>query len=185
METNPTRLGRFFDDFEVGDIYRHPLGRTIIDADNVWFTLLTMNTNPNHFDYEYASQSEFGRPIVNSGLTVAIVLGQSVIDTSQQAFANLAWDEIRLTRPLFVGDTLYAESEVLSVRDSASRPHAGIVEIRTRGLNQKGETIVTWKRTFYVYRRNADGAQPAFPEPQQTIEEAFKESSPRRTRETL
>jgi hypothetical protein len=96
MAVKETTLGRFYEDFEVGDVYRHPLGRTITDTDNVWFTLLTMNTNPNHFDYAYAEKSEFGKPLVNSGLTVAIVLGQSVIDTSQQAFANLGWDKIRL-----------------------------------------------------------------------------------------
>lgn len=165
MKTYDAPLGRFFEDFEVGDVYRHPLGRTITEADNIWFTLLTMNTNPMHLDERYASRSEFGRTLVNSTLTVAIVSGQSVIDTSQLAFANLGWDEIRLTHPVFVGDTLYAESQVLELRESTSRPNGGIVTIRTRGLNQDGEEVVRWKRTFMVYRRGADEAEIPFPEP--------------------
>lgn len=165
MVTHSAPLGRFFEDFEVGDVYRHPLGRTITETDNIWFTLLTMNTNPIHFDDRYAAQSEFGKPLVNSTLTVAIVSGLSVVDTSQLAFANLGWDEIRLNHPVFVGDTLYAESQVLELRESESRPHGGIVIIRTRGLNQDGVQVVTWKRTFYVYRRGAEGAASPFPEP--------------------
>jgi itaconyl-CoA hydratase len=158
-------IGRWYEDFEVGDHFRHPLGRTITDTDNVWFTLLTMNTNPVHFDHNYAAQSEFGKPLVNSTLTVAIVAGQSVLDTSQRAFANLGWDEIRLTHPVFVGDTLYAESQVLSTRESASRPEGGIVEVRTRGLNQDGVQVVTWRRTFFVYKRGASGGRSPFPDP--------------------
>lgn len=159
------RLGRFFEDFEIGQVFRHPLGRTITETDNVWFTLLTMNTNPTHFDHRYAEQSEFGRPLVNSALTVAIVVGQTVIDTSQNAFANLGWDEIRLTAPVFVGDTLYAQSRVLELRESESRPHGGIVKVQSRGLNQEGVEVVSWKRTFFVYRRDAEGARSPFPEP--------------------
>ena len=167
MTLHDQPLGRFYEDFEVGDIYRHPLGRTISESDNTWFTLLTMNTNPMHFDRKYAEGSEFGRILVNSTLTVAIVAGQSVIDTSQLAFANLGWDEIRLTHPVFVGDTLYAESQVMALRESESRPHGGIVTIRTRGLNQDGDQVVSWKRTFFVYRRGADGARSPFPEPKE------------------
>lgn len=165
MTVHETPLGRFYEDFEVGDVYRHPLGRTITETDNIWFTLLTMNTNPMHFDQRYGERSEFGKPLVNSTLTVAIISGQSVIDTSQLAFANLGWDEIRLTHPVFVGDTLYAESEVLELRESESRSHGGIVKIRTRGLNQDGEEVVRWKRTFFVYRRGAEQARTPFPEP--------------------
>jgi acyl dehydratase len=165
MSTHSRPLGRFFEDFVVGDVYRHPLGRTITEADNIWFTLLTMNTNPMHFDNRYAARSEFGQALVNATLTVAIVAGQSVIDTSQLAFANLGWDEIRLTHPVFVGDTLYSESQVLECRASESRPHGGIVSIRTRGLNQDGVQVVGWKRTFFVYRRGAEAAQSPFPEP--------------------
>lgn len=167
MTLHDRPLGRFYEDFEVGDVYRHPLGRTISETDNTWFTLLTMNTNPMHFDRKYAAASEFGRILVNSTLTVAIVAGQSVIDTSQLAFANLGWDEIRLTNPVFVGDTLYSESQVLELRESESRSHGGIVTIRTRGLNQDGDQVVTWKRTFFVYRRGADAARSPFPEPKE------------------
>ena len=167
MTLHDRPLGRFYEDFEVGDIYRHPLGRTISESDNTWFTLLTMNTNPMHFDRKYAEASEFGRILVNSTLTVAIVAGQSVIDTSQLAFANLGWDEIRLTHPVFVGDTLYAESQVMALRESESRPHGGIVTIRTRGLNQDGDQVVSWKRTFFVYRRGAEAARSPFPEPKE------------------
>ena len=155
--------GRFLEDFEVGDVYRHPLGRTISEADNTWFTLLTMNTNQMHFNAHYAKDSEFGRLLVNSGLTVAIVLGQSVTDISQNAIANLGWDEIRLTHPLFVGDTLYGESIVTGLRESASRPWAGIVTCRTRGLNQDGDEIVSWQRTVLVYKRDAPQDKDHFP----------------------
>jgi len=160
---NTSTFGRYYEDFEIGDIYQHPLGRTITDADNVWFTLLTMNTNPHHFDYNYASTGEFNKPLVNSGLTIAIVLGQSVIDTSQNAFANLGMDKIRLTYPLFIGDTIYAESLVLSKRESGSRPDAGIVTIKTRGLNQDGEQIIVGERTFYIYKRVAAPTESVFP----------------------
>lgn len=166
MTLHDAPLGRHFEDFVVGDVYRHPLGRTITETDNIWFTLLTMNTNPMHFDKRYAEQSEFGQALVASTLTVAIVAGQSVIDTSQMAFANLGWDEIRLTHPVFVGDTIYAESQVLELRESGSRPHGGIVTIRTRGLNQDGIEVVSWKRTFFVYKHGAEGAKSPFPEPQ-------------------
>lgn len=159
------QIGRYYEDFEVGDHYRHPLGRTITEADNVWFTLLTMNTNPMHFDHRYAEKSEFGKPIVNSGLTVAVVLGQTVIDTSQHAFANLGWSEIDLSHPVFVGDTLYAESEVLEKRESESRPHGGIVTVRSRGLNQDGVEVVRWRRTFFVYKREAAAEFESFPDP--------------------
>lgn len=158
-------IGRFLEDFEIGDVYRHPLGRTITEADNTWFTLLTMNTNPIHFDHKYAAQTEFGKPLVNSAFTLAVVVGLSVIDTSQQAFANLGWEEITLDSPVFAGDTLYAESQVLAKRDSESRPHGGIVTIRTRGLNQDGTQVIGWKRTFFVYKRGADAARSPFPEP--------------------
>ncbi len=128
MSVDPGWQGRFFEDFEVGDVYQHPLGRTLSEADNTWFTLLTMNTNQMHFNAEYAARSEFGRPLVVSTLTVAIAVGQSVTDLTQNAFANLGWDEIRMTHPVFAGDTLYSESIVLEKRESSSRPHAGIVD---------------------------------------------------------
>ncbi|GAB2921757.1 MaoC family dehydratase [Micromonospora polyrhachis] len=155
--------GRFFEDFEIGDVYQHPLGRTITETDNTWFTLLTMNTNEMHFNAEYAARSEFGKPLVVSTLTVAIAVGQSVTDLTQNAFANLGWDEIRMTHPVFAGDTLYSESIVLEKRESASRPHAGIVMVRTRALNQHGDEVCSFKRTFYVYRRGAEQLENLFP----------------------
>jgi acyl dehydratase len=145
--------GRVFEDFEIGDVYRHPLGRTILSADNTWFTLLTQNTNPIHFDHHHSAQTEFKRPLVNSTLTLAVVVGQSVSDLSQNALANLGWEAIQLPHPVFEGDTLYSQSEVLETRESQSRPHAGIVSVKTTGLNQEGTTVIEFKRTFMVYKR--------------------------------
>lgn len=162
--------GRYFEDFEVGDVYRHPLGRTITEADNTWFTLLTLNTAQTHFNRQVGERSEFRRSLVNSTLTLAIVCGESVIDTTFNGFANLGWEDIRLTAPVFVGDTLWAETVVLRKRESASRSYAGIVGVRTRGLNQDGVDVLSYTRTFYVYKRNAAGAQSCFPEPQKPTE---------------
>jgi len=147
--------GRYYEDFEVGDIYEHPLGRTILGADNVWFTLLTMNTNPIHFDYHYASNMEFQKPLVDSCLTLAIVTGQSVTDLTQHAFANLGWDEVRLPNPVFEGDTIYSRSEVLEMRESKTRQNVGIVRVKTTGINQKNDVVIEFKRTFMVYKRAA------------------------------
>ena len=145
--------GRFFEDFEVGDVYEHPLGKTITTADNMWFTLLTQNTAPIHFDHHYSSQTEFGKPLVNSALTLALVTGQSVTDISQNAMANLGWDEVRLPNPVFEGDTIYSRSEVLEKRESTSRKNVGIVTVRTSGFNQDGTEVITFRRTAMVYRR--------------------------------
>jgi itaconyl-CoA hydratase len=145
--------GRVFEDFEVGDVYEHPLGRTVLAADNAWFTLLTLNTNPVHFDAAYAARTEFGKPLVNSCLTLAIVTGQSVSDLSQNAMANLGWDEVRMPHPVFEGDTIYASSEVLETRESKSRPHVGIVRVKTSGFNQDRTIVLEFKRTFMVYKR--------------------------------
>lgn len=161
--------GRFFEDFEPDDIYQHPLGRTITEADNTWFALLTMNTNQMHFNSEYASKSEFGKPLVVSTLTVAIAVGQSVTDLTQNAFANLGWDDIKMTHPVFAGDTLYSESIVLEKRESGSRPHAGIVSVRTRTLNQHGDEVCSFIRTFYVYKRSAAHLAGSFPEGKQPL----------------
>ena len=156
--------GRFFEDFEVGEVYRHPLGRTVTETDNVWFTLLTQNTAPVHFDRHYAAQTEFGRPLVDSTFTVALVTGQSVTDVSQNVMANLGWDEVRLPAPVFEGDTIYSQSEVLETRGSRSRPNVGIVTVKTTGYNQDGTVVITFKRTVMVYRRgHSPGA--ARPEP--------------------
>jgi acyl dehydratase len=146
--------GRFFEDFVVGDTYAHARGRTISETDNTWFTLLTSNTHEIHVNADYASRTEFGRPLVVSTLTLAIVTGLSVMDVSQNAIANLAWDDVKLLAPVFAGDTLYAESEVLHVRASRSRPGQGIVRVRTRGYNQRKETVITFERTVLVYTRD-------------------------------
>jgi itaconyl-CoA hydratase len=146
-------FGRYFEDFTIGDVYEHRPGRTITETDNTWFTLLTMNTHPLHFDAEYARKSEFGRCIVASPLTVAIMVGMSVSDVSQKAIANMGWTNIRMMAPVFAGDTLYAESEVLARRDSKSRPTAGLVTVMTRGFNQDGVLVCDFERTILIARR--------------------------------
>ncbi len=146
--------GRVYEDFEVGDVYRHPIGRTVIDTDNIWFTLLTQNNNPIHFDRVYAAQTEFGKPLVDSTFTLALVTGQSIIDLGLNVMANLGWDEVRLPNPVFAGDTIYSQSEVLSTRESKSRPNVGIVSVKTTGFNQDGTVVIEFKRTFMVFRRD-------------------------------
>jgi len=146
-------LGRFYEDFEVGDVYPHRLGRTVLAADNTWFSLLTMNTNPAHFDYHYSAKTEFGKPLVDSCLTLAIITGQSVADLTQNAYVNLGWDEVVIPKPVFEGDTIYSKSEVLEKRESKSRPNVGIVKVKTTGVNQDGAVVMEFKRTFMVYKR--------------------------------
>ena len=146
-------FGRYLEDFTVGDVYEHRPGRSITETDNTWFTLVTMNQNPLHFDKEYAAKSEFGKPLVNSCLTLSIVAGMSVSDLSQKAIANLGWDKIRLTAPVFVGDTIYAESEVLAVRGSKSRPTQGVVTVRTTGKKADGTVFMTYERTMMIPKR--------------------------------
>ena len=153
MAVKPGWTGRVFEDFTVGDVYEHPLGRTLLAADNVWFSCLTMNTNPIHFDAEYAARTEFGKPLMNSCFTLALVTGQSVTDLTQNAVANLGWDEVRLPHPVFEGDTIYARSEVLEARESKSRPGAGIVRVKTTGVNQHGTPVIEFTRTFMVWKR--------------------------------
>lgn len=152
MPIKPGWTGRVYEDFEVGDVYQHPLGRTVTQTDNIWFTLLTVNNNPIHFDSVYAAQTEFGKPLVDSTFTLALITGLSVTDISQNAI-NLGWDEVRMPNPVFEGDTIYAESEVLTKRESNSRPHMGIVTFRTSGLNQEGKVVMEFKRTIMVYKR--------------------------------
>jgi len=154
--------GRFFEDFEVGDVYAHRLGRTVTQTDNIWFTLLTQNTAPLHFDVHYASQTEFKKPLVNSAFTIALVTGQTVADISQNVFANLGWDEVRLPNPVFEGDTLYSQSEVLDKRKSKSRPNVGIVTVKTAGFNQDGIIVITFRRSVMVYKR---GFEPKIARP--------------------
>ena len=145
--------GRYYEDFTVGDVYEHRPGRTITEADNVWFTLLTMNTHPLHFDRAYAAKTEFKQPLVNSCLTLSIVVGMSVRDVSQQAVGNLGWNDIKLTAPVFIGDTIYATSEVMSKRESASRPTQGIVSVRTVGVKADGTEFMSFERTVLVPKR--------------------------------
>jgi acyl dehydratase len=153
MAVKPGWTGRVFEDFTVGDVYEHPLGRTLIAADNIWFTCLTMNTNPIHFDAAYSAQTEFGKPLMNSCLTLALVTGQSVADLTQNAVANLGWDEVRLPHPVFEGDTIYSRSEVLETRASKSRPNVGIVRVKSTGVNQHGTPVIEFTRTFMVWKR--------------------------------
>jgi acyl dehydratase len=145
--------GRYYEDFTVGDVYEHRPGRTISEADNVWFTLLTMNQHPLHFDAAYAARSQFGQPLVNSTLTLALVTGMSVSDVSQKAIANLGWTDIKMPAPVFVGDTLYAESEVLDKRESRSRPEQGIVTVKTLGRKADGTAVMSFRRTILVPKR--------------------------------
>ena len=153
MAVKPGWTGRVFEDFLVGDIYEHPLGRTVLAADNVWFTCLTMNTNPIHFDAAYAAETEFKRPLVNSCFTLALVTGQSVIDLTMNGVANLGWEDVKLPNPLFEGDTVYSRSEVLETRESKSRPKVGIVRVRTTGANQDGTPVIEFHRTFMIWKR--------------------------------
>lgn len=155
--------GRFYEDFALGDVYTSHLGRTITDADNTWFTCITMNTNQMHFNAEFAARTEFGRPLVVSTLTLAVVIGLSVRDTSENAVANLGWGDIVLPKPVFAGDTLWAQSEVTATRESASRPSCGIVSIRTRGVNQRGEVVIEFTRSFMIFKRDTSEAAGAAP----------------------
>ena len=146
--------GRFLEDYKPGDIYEHWPGRTITEADNIQFSLLTMNKHPMHCDAAFAAGSEFGKPLVNSGLTLAIVLGMTVDDISFNAIANLGWKEIKLTAPVFPGDTIYARSQVLEVRESRSRPGQGIVTTRTEGFKADGTVFLSFERNSLIPSRS-------------------------------
>tara|TARA_R110001606_G_scaffold10958_13_gene47609 strand:+ start:1111 stop:1629 length:519 start_codon:yes stop_codon:yes gene_type:complete len=156
-EVGPNRYresyGRYLEDFKVGDVYEHRPGRTLTETDNTWFTLLTMNQHPLHFDAEYAKYSEFGKPLMNSCLTLSVVAGMSVSDVSQKTIANLGWDKVKMPAPVFNGDTLYAESEVLAIRESKSRPTQGIVTIKTVGKNQDGVEVISFERAMLIPKR--------------------------------
>ncbi|HWZ42478.1 MAG TPA: MaoC family dehydratase [Candidatus Saccharimonadales bacterium] len=165
MSESRPASGRCFEDFQAGMIIRHPLGRTVTATDNTWFTLLTMNTNPIHFDAQYAAQTEFVKPLMNSTFTLAVITGLSVADVSQNA-VNLGWDEVRMPAPLFEGDTIYAQTEVLSARESKSRPNMGLVEIKTVGFKQDGVIVMEFRRTILVYKR---GHTPQMPSPQPRV----------------
>lgn len=153
--------GRCYEDFNVGMVIQHAIGRTITATDNTWFTLLTNNSNPIHFDRHYTAQTEFGQPLVNSTLTLAVVVGLSVADISRFG-VNLGWQEITVPAPVFEGDTLYAQTEILSCRESKSRPHMGIVSFKTTGFKQDGTVVMVLERTILVYKR---GHVPQHPLP--------------------
>ena len=144
--------GRTFEDFQPGDIYNHPFGKTITDADNHWLTLMTQNVAKAHVDDNFATRTEFGKPLVNSTFILALVVGQSTIDLSMNVFANLGWDEVRLPHPVFVGDTIYSRSKVLSKRESESRPTMGLVTVASEGFNQDGIVVLRYRRTFMIYK---------------------------------
>ena len=158
-ESNQT--GRYFEDFAAGTTIRHALGRTISQTDNTWFSLLTLNNNPIHFDAHYAAQTEFGKPLVNSTFTLALVMGLTVGDISRNAI-NLGWNDVALPAPVFEGDTLYAQTEIVSTRESESRPNMGLVEVKTIGFNQKGTVVIEFRRTILVFKR---GQGPRVPLP--------------------
>jgi itaconyl-CoA hydratase len=158
-----TWRGRFYEDFDTGDVFRSRFGRTVTESDNLIFTCLTHNTNSIHFDAEHAARTQFSQILVNSTFTLALVTGMTVPDTSEHAAANLAWTDISLPNPVFVGDTLWAESEILEKRESRSNPDIGIVKMRCRGINQRREVVIEYQRTFMVYKRHASAAEPSYP----------------------
>ena len=156
--------GRFFDDFKVGDVYRVRYGRTVTENDNIWFTLLTNNSNQIHFTNDYGAKTDFGQCLINSTLTLAIVTGMCVADVSENGFA-LGWDEVRMPNPLFAGDTIYAETEVLDLRESKSRPGQGVVKVKHRGIKQDGTVVIEMTRSVMVWTRAAAPTVGIFPEP--------------------
>jgi itaconyl-CoA hydratase len=158
-----TWRGRYYEDFDVGDVFRSRFGRTLTETENIWFTCLTLNTNQVHFNVPFAERTRFGRPLVNSTFTLAVVTGMTVPDTSENAAANLSWTDIKLPNPVFAGDTLWAESEITDLRESASNASVGIVTMRCRGLNQRREVVIEFKRTFMVYKRDAPEVEDTFP----------------------
>jgi len=161
-QIKPGWEGRYFEDFEVGDIYRCRYGRTVTETDNIQFTLITNNTNQIHFNRDYGAKTEFGNTLVNSALTLSIVAGMGVADLSEHGFA-LGWDEIELPHPVFPGDTLYSETEVLETRESRSRPTQGVIKVQTRGYNQDGVLVIRYRRSVMVYKRGHAPALELFP----------------------
>lgn len=153
--------GLYYEDFEPGDVFEHRPGRTVLDTDNFWFTLLTMNTQQVHFDAAYAAQTEWRKPLVDSTFTLALLTGMSVRTVSAKVVANLGWDKVKASAPVFAGDTLYAESTVLHKRESKSRPTQGIVTVATRGLNQDGVEVMSFERTMLVYKRGQSPEEAA------------------------
>jgi acyl dehydratase len=147
------QIGRYFEEFEIGDVYEHRPGRTLTDTDNIQFSLMTMNNHPMHCDAAFAEKSEFGKLLINSGLSLAVVLGMTVPDVSGKAVANLGWNDIKLTAPVFAGDTIYAESEVLDKRESKSRPNQGIITVKTLGKKADGTIFMSFERNVLIQKR--------------------------------
>lgn len=171
--------GRFFEDFEVGDIYKHPYGRTVTETDNTWLTNVTMNLNPMHFNEPYAAGTEFGERLVNSAVTFAVAAGMSVIDVSQNSTAMLGLDDLRLHNPVYHGDTIFAESEVLTKRESQSRDHVGIITTELRAYNQDNDLVLSCERSnFIIKREHADSSAvrpPGWPDDVGTQPEDLEE----------
>lgn len=161
--------GRVFEDFHLGDIYYHPFGKTVTDFDNQQFTLMTQNVAKLHVDRHYAESTEFGRPLVNSTFILALVTGQSTIDLSMNVFANLGWDDVKLSAPVFDGDTIYSRSKVLAKRESGSRPNMGLVTVATEGYNQRAEIVISYRRTFMIYKRGFVPVGPAVAPPESSL----------------
>ncbi|MEE6210409.1 MaoC family dehydratase [Salarchaeum sp. III] len=155
--------GRFYEDFETGDVYKHPYGRTVTETDNVWFTNLTMNVNPMHFNEAYASETEFGERLVDGTFVIALAVGMSVVDVSMNATANLGYDDVQHHAPVFHGDTIFAESEVLSKRELDSREHVGVVTTELRAYNQEGTKVLSLERTPMVLKREHADVSPEQP----------------------
>lgn len=176
LTTHAATIGRFFEDYTVGDVYQHPFGRTITETDNTWMTNLTLNTNQNHFNEHFSQQNPItgGRVIVNSGFTIALVLGLSVFDMSQNAIANLQFTDIKMTHPVYVGDTLYAESICTDARESQSRDYAGIISMVTRGLNQDGIEVIRWKRSVMIAKKDSGIGRGFFPVGEESLVAAGK-----------
>ena len=145
--------GLYYEDFMPGDVFEHRPGRTVLDVDNTYFTLLTLNVQPVHFDAAFATKTEWKKMLVDSTFTLALLTGMSVRTVSAKVVANLGWDKVKATHPIFAGDTLYAESTILSKRDSKSRPTQGIVTVSTRGINQDGKEVMTFERTMLIYKK--------------------------------
>lgn len=146
--------GKYFEELEVGAVFRHQPGRTVTETDNLLFSTLSMNPQPLHLDAEFARESQFGQILVNSLFTLSCVIGLSVSDTTMgTTVGNLGFEETRFPKPVFLGDTLYAETEVVDKRESKSRPEWGIVTFEHRGLNQRGELVCTCRRAGMMLRR--------------------------------
>ena len=169
QDVDAIEAGRYFEDFRAGAVFEHQFSRTVTTTDNLWFSLLTQNNGPMHVDHHYAAKTEFGKPLVESAFTLALVTGQSVNDLSQHIFANLGWDDVRLPAPVFEGDTIYSQSEVLEARESRSRPNVGIVKVRSSGFNQDGTVVITFVRNLMIYKR---GHAPSNPRPIMRVESA-------------